>query len=451
MPQVVFEEALLPQGWTRDVAVSFENGVIGRVEPDAPHSGSQGIAGAGVPGMPNLHSHTFQRAMAGLTERAGSGEDSFWTWRTLMYRFLERLTPDDVAAIAAQAFCEMLEAGFTSCAEFHYLHHAPSGAPYGNLAEMGARIAAAAGETGIGLTLLPVFYAHGGFGGAAPAAGQRRFLNDLESFARLMEASAAAIRPLPDAALGLAPHSLRAATPDELHALLALAGDRPIHIHVAEQQKEVEDCLAWSGRRPVEWLLQEMPVDRRWCLIHATHVTAEETAALAASGGTVGLCPITEANLGDGLFPAVEYRAAQGRFGIGSDSNVLISVAEELRTLEYGQRLSRRRRNLLAAPGASVGRTLYEAALAGGRAALGRKVGAIAPGYRADFVVLDRESPALAGRAGDELLDAWIFAAASSPVREVWVGGRRLVEAGRHVRRGEIFARYRATLSALLS
>jgi formimidoylglutamate deiminase len=450
MPQIVLEEALLPQGWARDVAVSYENGVIERVLPDARGSGSPRITGAVVPGMPNLHSHTFQRAMAGLTERAGSGEDSFWTWRTLMYRFLERLTPNDVEAIAAQAFAEMLEAGFTSCAEFHYLHHGPSGDPYEAIAEMGERIAAAADASGIGLTLLPVFYAHGGFGGAAPAAGQRRFLNDLESFARLMEASAAAIRPLPDAALGLAPHSLRAATPDELHALLAMAGERPIHIHVAEQQKEVEDCLAWSGRRPVQWLLQEMPVDRRWCLIHATHVTAEETAGLAASGATVGLCPITEANLGDGLFPAVAFRAAGGRFGIGSDSNVLIGAAEELRTLEYGQRLSHRRRNLLAAPGASVGRTLYDAALAGGQA-LGRKVGRIAPGYRADFVVLDRESPALIGRAGDELLDGWIFAAGASPVAEVWAGGRRLVEAGWHVRRREIFARYRATVSALLS
>ena len=450
MTQIHFSSALLPHGWAANVRVTIEDGVIRAAMANASVDGTEAIRGYAVPGMPNVHCHAFQRALAGLAERADQSDDSFWTWREVKYDFLQKLTPDDVEAIAAQAYVEMLESGFTNCVEFHYLHHDPDGQPYGSIAEMPERIVAAAETSGVGLTLLPVLYTFGGFGGVPATHGQRRFVVDFDCFARLLEASEKAVRRLPGAVIGVAPHSLRAVSPEALAQAVKLAGQNPIHIHIAEQEREVQDCLAWSGRRPITWLLDEMPVDSRWCLIHATRVTSEETRRVAATGATVGLCPITEANLGDGIFPAVEYRSAGGRFGIGSDSNVLISVAEELRTLEYSQRLERRRRNLLADPGASTGRTMYDAALVGGRAASGCQIGAIAPGYRADFVVLDADTPALVGRSKDDILDGWIFAARRSPVREVWVGGKRVVAGGRHLLREQVFMRFKATIDRIV-
>jgi formiminoglutamate deiminase len=390
--------------------------------------------------------------MAGLTEYRGSGEDDFWSWRELMYRFLDRLTPEDVQAITAQAYAEMLQGGFTRVGEFHYLHHDPAGRPYAPLGEMASRIAAAAEATGIGLTLLPVFYAQGGFGGAPPAPGQRRFLNDADRFARLVEESRVAIAGLPDARLGIAPHSLRTVTPEDLTAILPLAGPGGIHIHAAEQTKEVDDCLAWSGRRPVEWLLDEAGLDGRWRLIHATHLTPDETRRLSQSGAVAGLCPITEANLGDGIFPAQPYLAAGGTMAIGTDSNVLIDAAQELRTLEYGQRLTRRARNVLAAPErTSTGATLFCAAVAGGAKALGEPVTGLAVGASADIVSLDAEHPALVGRSGDALLDGWIFAGDGRCVESVWRRGERVVEHGRHRDAGAIGAAYAATLKRLLA
>ena len=343
-----FDHALLPEGWRRDVRVAVAGGMVAAVSPDTAPAPTDERHPICMPGVPNLHSHAFQRGMAGLAEVRGATGDSFWTWRQVMYRFLDRLTPDDVLAIAAMAYVEMLETGFTRVGEFHYLHHDADGQPYGERAAMAAAIAEAARETGIALTLLPVFYAHAGFGGAAPEPAQRRFINDLDSYALLREGSARAIADVPDAVLGMAPHSLRAATPQELTQLLALAPTGPVHIHIAEQTAEVDACVAWSGARPVAWLLANTPVDQRWCLVHATHMTPQETSALAASGAVAGLCPITEANLGDGLFPAGEYFAAGGRWGVGSDSNVMIDASEELRWLEYGQRLGVRGRNLLA-------------------------------------------------------------------------------------------------------
>ena len=452
MPDLFFDMALLPDGWARSVRVSVGGGEITAVVADASSTGADRRAGIAVPGMPNLHSHAFQRGMAGLAEVRGPAADSFWTWREVMYRFLDRLTPEDVEAIAAQLYVEMLEAGFTAVTEFHYLHHDPDGDPYADLAQMARRIAAAAADSGIGLTLLPCFYAQGGFGGAPPTPGQRRFVCTPELFAALVDASRDAVAGLDDAVLGIAPHSLRAVTPETLRAVTSLAPDGPIHIHAAEQVKEVEDCLAWSGRRPVEWLLGEMPVDRRWCLIHATHMTAAETAALARSGAVAGLCPITEANLGDGLFPAIGYLQAGGIFGIGSDSNVQLGPAAELRQLEYGQRLHHRGRNLLAShEGQSTGRRLFDAALAGGAQASGRRLGSIALGRRADFVLLDPEHPALMERTGDAWLDGWVFNGDNAAVREVWAGGRLLVEAGRHVHRERTLRRYRAAMHRLLA
>ncbi len=441
--------ALLPEGWRSDVRLDVENGRIAAVTAGVPASAGDERHAILLPGMPNLHSHAFQRGMAGLTETRGPGSDSFWSWRVLMYRFALSMTPDQVEAVAAQLYVEMLEAGFTRIGEFHYLHHDIDGRPYANIAEMGARIAAAAESSGIALTLLPVFYAHSGFGGGAPSEGQRRFINDLDAYARLLEGCRAAVAGLDRPVVGVAPHSLRAATPEELKIVAAMAPDKPIHIHVSEQIKEVEDCLAWSGARPVEWLLGHMPVDGRWCLIHATHMTDEETRSMAASGAVAGLCPITEASLGDGIFNAPVFVEAGGRFGVGSDSNILIGVADELRQLEYSQRLLHRARNVLAPEGGSTGRRLFDAALSGGATALGAPAPALSAGMPADLVSLDAAHPALAGRDGDAILDSWIFAGGNVLVDCVWVGGRKCVSAGRHAGRDKVAARFRAVMEAL--
>ena len=443
MPGFFFDQWLSSNGWQRAVRLTVTAGRISAIEPDTTPAPTDSRHAIGLTGLPNLHSHAFQRGMAGLAEHAAGGEDSFWTWRETMYRFVDRLSPTDLHAIAAMAQVEMLEGGFTRVGEFHYLHHDPAGSAYANPAEMAAALAAAAEETGIGLTLLPVFYAQSGFGGAAPTHAQRRFVHDLDGFARLLAASSDAVAALPDAVVGVAPHSLRAVSPEALAALPAMTAG-PIHMHVAEQVKEVEDCLAWSGARPVDWLLDHAPVDARWCLVHATHMTPDETVRAAATQAVAGLCPITEANLGDGLFPAVEWLAAGGGFGVGSDSNVLIDATEELRLLDYGQRLTRRVRNPLAAGGSS-GAILWQGASSGGRQALA------APDDAADFLTLDPDHPALAGRSGDAILDALVFAAGRGAIDGVWRRGRKVVAHGRHVARDAIAARYRRTLATLLA
>lgn len=437
--------ALLPSGWQGDVRLTLEAGRISRVEQCVAAAPDDERHAVLVPAMPNLHSHAFQRAMAGLTEVRGPADDSFWSWRTVMYKFALSMTPDHVEAVAAQLYMEMLEAGFSRVGEFHYLHHDRDGAPYADIAEMAARIAAASAETGIGLTLLPVFYAHSGFGGAEPIDGQRRFINTVDGYGRLMERCAAITGGLETARLGIAPHSLRAATPDELKAILPLAKGGPIHSHIAEQVKEVEDCVAWSGARPVEWLLANMPVDGRWCLIHATHMTEEETRAMAQRGAIAGLCPITEANLGDGTFPAPTFIEAGGKLGVGSDSNVMISLPGELAQLEYSQRLHRRARNVIARPGGSTGRALFDRALSGGAAALASQAG-LAEGCDADIVSLDcSAAPHL---RTDQILDHWIFAGGIR-VDCVWAAGRKQVEGGRHRRRDTISRRFLATVGEL--
>lgn len=448
MTTIFAEQALLPEGWQGNVRIVLDGGRIVAVEAGtSPQAGDERHAIV-LAGMPNLHSHAFQRGMAGLAELRGPSADSFWSWREVMYRFALSMTPDQVEAVAAQLYVEMLEAGFSRVGEFHYLHHDRDGKPYANIAEMAERIAAAASETGIGLTLLPVFYAHSAFGGAAPNEGQRRFINDVERFGRLLEKSREAVRSLQQAVVGVAPHSLRAATPDEINAVAALSPDGPIHIHVAEQVKEVEDCIAWSGARPVEFLLANARLDRRWCLIHATHMTEAETIAMARSGAIAGLCPITEANLGDGTFAAPLFIEHGGRFGIGSDSNVLIGLPDELRQLEYSQRLVHRARNVLARAGGSTGRALFDAALDGGSQALGAEPSRIAAGAPADLVSLDAGHPSLAGKAGDAILDAWIFANGSK-VDCVWVHGQKQVSGGRHAKREAVAGRFREVMTAL--
>ncbi|CAE6750952.1 formimidoylglutamate deiminase [Xanthomonas arboricola] len=442
--------ALLPDGWAGDVRITLAQGHIASVQPGATPAADDSRVERLLPGLGNLHSHAFQRGMAGLTEVGGRSGDSFWSWRELMYRFVDRLDPDSLQAIAEQAYVEMLESGFTRVGEFHYLHHSPGGAAYAQAGEMSGRIAAAAANTGIGLTLLPVFYAHADFGGVAPSAAQRRLIHDLDGFARLLDDCKGSLKTLPDAVLGLAPHSLRAVTPEQLAALVPLT-DGPIHIHIAEQQREVQACLAWSGQRPLQWLLANAPVDARWCLVHATHVNASELQAIVDSGAVVGLCPITEANLGDGLFPMQAFAAAGGRFGVGSDSNVLIDAAEELRLLEYGQRLQLQARNVLAQAGASSGRWLFEQAGEGAAQALGIARSGIRVGASADLLELDPTHPALLARNDDALLDSWLFAARGGAVRTVWRAGRAVVRDGRHVDRARIAARFAGVLRSLLS
>lgn len=445
-----FDLALLPKGWARNVRICVAAGQVTSVSADCIADADDERHGCGLPGMPNLHSHAFQRAMAGMAEERGPDGDSFWTWRDIMYRFLDRMNPDDVRAIAALAYMEMLEGGFTRVGEFHYLHHDRDGQRYGAIAEMSGAVIDAARQSGIGLTLLPVLYSHSGFGAQPPTEGQRRFLNNLDGFGRLVDEARRLTSALPDAIVGVAPHSLRAVSADQLVQIQDVFGQGPVHIHIAEQVKEVDDCIAWSGMRPVEWLLSHADVDGRWCLVHATHMTPQETSALAKSGAVAGLCPITEANLGDGLFPAHDFAQAGGHFGIGSDSNVLIDATEELRLLEYGQRLAMRQRNIMAqAPGESTGTRLYTEALKGGAAALGAK-SAIAPGGAADIVSLNMNHPSLHGKQ-QALLDALVFAAGRGAVDCVWRYGKKVVSGGRHIQREAIVCNYQKTLQKLLA
>lgn len=446
MTKLHARSALLGDGWHENVRLTLAAGRIAAIETEAAVQPGDERHDVLVAAMPNLHSHAFQRAMAGLAEVRGPANDSFWSWRTVMYKFALSMTPDHVEAVAAQLYMEMLEAGFSRVGEFHYLHHDKDGSPYANIAEMAERIAAASAETGIGLTLLPVFYAHSGFGSAAPIDGQRRFINSLDSFEALMAGCRTVVSRLPGTELGVAPHSLRAVNPEELTALVPLAGDGPIHIHVAEQVKEVEDCLAWSGARPVQWLLDHAPVDGRWCLIHATHMTDDEARRMAKSGAIAGLCPITEANLGDGAFSAPLFLQEGGRYGIGSDSNILISVPQELRQLEYSQRLALKARNVVAVPDGSTARALFDHALSGSGAALKAPAG-LALGHHADIVSLDIS--AVPYLSGDQILDQWMFASGVA-VDCVWTRGAKQVEGGRHAKRQAISERFRAAMSELI-
>jgi formimidoylglutamate deiminase len=448
--------ALLRDGWADDVVLEIDaSGAIAAATPRADRRGAERLAGPVVPGMPDLHSHAFQRAMAGRAERRGpAGRDSFWSWREAMYRFVARLGPDDAHAIAAQLHVELLRSGYTAVAEFQYVHNAPDGSAYADRAEMSLAHLRAADESGIALTVLPALYAQGGFGGAPLETAQARFATSPDGLLRVVERARDAAGT--NARVGAAAHSLRAVAPRQLHALVdgitQLDPTAPIHVHAAEQVKEVDDCVAWSGQRPVAWLLDHAPVDARWCLVHCTHLDDDEVSRLAASGAVAGLCPSTEADLGDGVFRLAEFLAGGGRFGIGSDSQVVRDPAEELRWLEYGQRLARLERNVAAsATRPSVGATLWDAAARGGAQALGRRAGTLASGRVADLLVLDGAHVELAGRHGDDILDALVFSGSRGLVRDVMVGGRWVVRGGRHAAEDAIAARYRATVARLLS
>ena len=433
-------DALLPDGWARDVRIEVDaSGNFSSVQANSKPEGAERLTGPALPGMANLHSHAFQRAMAGLAEVRGAPNDDFWSWRELMYRFLERLTPERAHAVAAQLYIEMLKHGYTAVGEFHYVHDGSG--------DMLASHAAAARDTGIAITLLPSLYRWSGFGRKPLQSRQQRFSSDPAFVLRLVES----IRTGPDIRAGASPHSLRAADPASLKELISgLKSENPIHIHAAEQTKEVEECVAAFGKRPVEWLLDNCRIDKRWCLVHATHMTPEEIKALAQSGATAGLCPTTEANLGDGVFPLLAYRAAGGRYGIGGDSHVSRDPAEELRLLEYAQRLSARRRNLVAGKHAGVGTTLWLEAAAGG-AALGRSMGAIGPGLRADLVVLDAGHPDLEGRTGDAIANALIFSGSTGLVRDVMAAGAWKVQQQKHPLEDQAAAAYKRAVAELLA
>lgn len=444
-------QALLETGWETDVHVGIEpEGHISSIEA------GNGIGDHDVdillPAPTNLHSHGFQRALAGLTEKRGPrASESFWTWRQSMYRFLEFLGPEDIETITAFAQMQMAEAGFAAVVEFHYLHHGPNGTVYANLAEMSERVAAATALTGIGLTLLPVLYQYGGFDQRALVEGQRRFGNELVQFERLYEKVGRAVKHLPDdARLGVAAHSLRAVDAAGLRFAADLASGGPLHMHLAEQTAEVDESIMHTGLRPAEWLFDNSNIGENWCLIHCTHLLPDEIKQLARTGAVVGLCPVTEANLGDGIFEITSLLHDDGHFGIGTDSNIRISLAGELRALEYSQRLKDRSRSVIGDSERSTGRVLFDSAVVGGSRAAGRNCGEIAIGRLADLMALDGTGPDLSHRSGDALLDGFIFCGDDRMVSDVWSAGRHVVRNGRHICHDELTRSYLSCMRRLL-
>ena len=440
-----FDVALLPDGWAEDVCIEIApNGVISCV--NAQSKEGDHVRGTAIPGLCNVHSHAHQRLMQGLAERAGPIADSFWTWREIMYSFALKLQPEDLEAVAAMAYVEMLCGGYTAVGEFQYLHHQPDGTPYDNPAELSLRCVAASQQVGLAMTILPVLYGFSGFGGHPPTPAQRRFICNPQQFLSIHNQLV-----YTGVTLGVAPHSLRAVTLETLGEVLsATPKSQPIHIHVAEQAKEVEDCQAWSGQRPVEYLMHHFPLGQNWCTIHATHMTQAETKNLANTGAVAGLCPTTEANLGDGVFPAGQYRNHRGHIAIGSDSHISLSAAEELRMLEYSQRLAHHTRNALAdGPGRSTGMSLLGHALQGGAMALQQNNGEIAVGKNADIIVLGPDHPSQIGRQQDNAVDAWIFSGGNAAISEVYAKGRRVVEGGRHINHESITKNFKAALRRL--
>ncbi len=455
------DQALLDGGWAHDVRLGISAaGNITEVATDGAQLcdnpdrlRTTRLRGCALPGVANLHSHAHQRAMAGLAERAGETHDSFWSWRERMYQHVGRLHPHQLQAIAAQLYVEMLKAGYTCVGEFQYLHHQIDGSPYDDRSEMTQRCLSAANDVGLGFTALPVLYRFGGFGSADPVDGQKRFLNDADGFIEIVNALQKSSAGNHNASVGIAPHSLRAIDKPLLGSVLESLGIdnlAAVHVHIAEQTKEVDDCLAWSGKRPVEWLYDEFDVNHRWCLIHATHMTSEETQEMAKSGAVAGLCPTTEGNLGDGFFNAVEYFDAKGHWAIGSDSHISIDPVEELRWLEYGQRLMTRGRNVLTSSSmANTGRNLIDQMLVGSELSMGRKIGKISKGYRADMLVLDDQHSRLVGRSQDELLDSWIFSGNDNPVSSVIIAGDKRIESHQHVDEVQIEQDFAQTLKRL--
>jgi formimidoylglutamate deiminase len=448
-----FHAAWLPGGWRHNVVVSVDPaGDIVDVSPDDVVTTARLINGAAIPGMPNVHSHAFQRSMAGLAERRGWHDDSFWTWRETMYEHASRMTPEDLNAVAAQCYADMLKAGYTAVCEFHYLHNQPDGTPYADRAAMSQALIDAATTAGIGLTLLPTLYQTGDFGGAEPSARQRQFVLATDQYLDLVDGLLQAHAQSSQVAIGIALHSLRAVPPDALRTVLTSRPDiKSIHIHVAAQEREVTAAQQHLRARPIEWLLEHARVDRRWCLVHATHATHAELKGVAATGAVIGLCPTTEANLGDGVFPLPAWLAAGGTFAIGSDSHISLSPIEELRWAEYEARLVTRHRNVLPTQSdTSTGAMLWRHACSAGTRATARNIGAIETGRRADIVVIDTNSPLFAGRDEDQLIDTFVFSGTGHEVRDVMVAGRWLVQEGRHSAETAIAVNYKRAMHRIL-
>lgn len=449
--RIFAKRAYLSDGWARDVSVTLHDGKIAKVEGAISCIAGDISVDTLLPAVSNLHSHTFQRVIAGMTEYRVQGRESFWTWRAQMYRYLDRLLPEQLGAIAELAFMEMMEAGYAAVGEFHYVHHASGGQKYDDVAELSARVMHAALQTGIGITHLPVLYSQGGIDGRELTGGQLRFGNSIDRFCQLVTRCREIAVNLPsDTEIGVAPHSLRAVSPTDLKALLAQSPDGPIHMHIAEQPQEVYEIKAYLGNRPVEWLLGNNDVSDRWCLIHATHMTSSESRKLAQSGAVVGLCPVTEANLGDGVFAGPDYLTPNGAFGVGTDSNINVSLSAELRMLEYSQRLIHQERNLMISEAGSVGENLYAKAAAGGAQALGRNAGKIAEGRLADLVAIDSDHPTLCALDDHQVLDGFVFASRDDVVTDVWSAGRHQVRNGRHIARDPIIERYKKTVADLM-
>lgn len=446
MKRIILESAYLSDGWARNVALDIDNhGVITKISPNDVSKGNI-ISGYGLPGINNVHSHAFQRAMAGLAEYSTSDNDSFWTWRDIMYRFAGSVSSADLEIIAAQLYLEMLKAGYVSVGEFHYLHREGKN----NLA-MSQAIVNAASSVGIGLCHLPVLYMSSGFGGEPLNDGQQRFAHDLSDYLELLERLSPIFEENPNQHLGMAFHSLRAVPEEAMKECLdKMSVSGPIHIHISEQQQEVDDCLAWSGKRPVEWLFDNAKVDERWCLVHATHLNQEEISMIASSGAVVGLCPTTEANLGDGLFPLKQYMSEGGSIAVGSDSHISVSVAEELRLLEYGQRLKYKRRNIAVSDKEiHTGPSLYKKCLRGGAKASGFENGAIEVGKRADIIMLDKNSSLLVGTPEKNIIDRFIFSGNVNPVQHVIVGGQMVIKDYKHVNEEQINTEFATTMKRL--
>ena len=442
MQKLYFSEGLIGQNWAKDICLTVaSDGIITHVETGViPHKVA--IFGPVLPAMPNVHSHAFQRAFAGLAEYKQPGKSDFWSWRNAMYGFARQMTPEALEIVASALYVEMLKAGYSAVGEFHYLHNADED----QALAMSDSIIRAADISGIALTHLPVLYQTSDFGGKAPEEGQLPFVHTVDEFNRLLQILAP--RLVGRHNLGVAFHSLRAVHGDRfgsvINTLEKINLSAPIHIHIAEQTAEVDACLEYTGKRPIEWLLENQPVDARWCLIHATHVVESEWQKLAETGAVVGLCPTTEANLGDGLFPLPEYIGAGGQWAIGSDSHISIDAREELRLLEYGQRLARQERTVLVPEnGGHSGLYLWQMAALSGAQALGQPIGEIAVGKRADLIVLDDTSPIFAGATYGQVVDAFVFSGQPSPVDRVMVAGNWVVEGGKHRHEEEIFARYK--------
>jgi len=445
-----FTAAWLADGWHRNVVISVDpEGEIVDISADDTVTTARLINGAAIPGMPNIHSHAFQRAMAGLVEQRSGNDDSFWTWRETMYEHASLMTPECLNAIAAQLYADMVKAGYTSVCEFHYLHSHGERRSHDDRLAMCRALMDAATTSGIGMTLLPTLYQTSDFGGAPPTARQRQFTMETRDYLHLLDELRGSERST-QFETGIALHSLRAVPPDALRAVLDARRDGAVvHIHIAEQEREVAACQQHFGRRPIEWLVENVALDKRWCLIHATHATAEELQAVAKTGAVIGLCPTTEANLGDGIFPMEAMLAAGGAFAIGSDSHISLSPIEELRWLEYQARLLRRQRNVLNSQGTSGGALLWRNACEAGARVSGRNIGALAVGKRADVVVLDGASPLFAARSGDAIIDTFVFSGTSESVRDVMVGGRWLVQDRRHFAETAVSAGYRRAMQTL--